>query len=123
MEGTVDLGFLVSRDGNVVNVGVRGGDSSLRTPAIRAIRQWKFRPDAEQGVTTFSRVRAFVRFNADGTSSVELARALAPDDFGDPGNATADSSHVDSNVQVVPRPLSAPQCKSQVPWISTREVN
>jgi TonB family protein len=123
--GTVEIGFVISPEGNVGDYRFReGGDNSLRTLAIHAIRQWRFAPNVVQDATTWSRVRALVRFNADGTTSVDLARAFAKDDFGDPGTKTPDSSQPANSTSIaVPRPPGAPQCGSETPWISIREVN
>jgi hypothetical protein len=73
------------------------------------IRQWKFRPNIVQGEVTSSRVRALVRFNADGTIAVDFAPAILPDNFGDPGTPR-------SAAAAFPRPASSPECKSEQPW-------
>jgi TonB family protein len=75
----------------------------LRPAAMDAIRQWKFRPNVVHGETTWTRVRALVRFNADGTTLVDLAPAILADDFGDPGTPKSTATHS-------PRPASAPEC-------------
>lgn len=58
-----------------------------------------------QGEVTWSRVRALVHFNADGTTAVELAPAILADNFGDPGTPR-------SAAAAFPRPAAAPECKS-----------
>jgi TonB family protein len=123
MAGTVDIGLEISPDGDVVNYHFHDGDFSLRTLAIHAIKQWKFSPNVVQDGVTWSRVRTLVRFNADGTTSVDFARAAAPDDFGDPGNAAGSPQRANSTTVAVPKPESAPQCKGEPSWISNREVN
>jgi TonB family protein len=69
-----------------------------------ALRQWKFRPNVVQGEASWSRVRALVRFNSDGTTAVDLAPAILPDDFGDPGTAKSEATSF-------PRPATSPACK------------
>jgi TonB family protein len=72
---------------------------------MHAIYQWKFRPNVVQGEVTWSRVRALVRFNADGTTGVDLAPAILADNFGDPGTPR-------SAAAAVARPEGSPECKS-----------
>jgi TonB family protein len=103
--GTVDIGLGVSPEGDVgKNSRVLDGPPLLVQSAIDAMRQWKFRPNVVQGEVTWSRVRALVRFNSDGTTAVDLAPAILADNFGDPG--TPKSSAIS-----FPRPPSAPECK------------
>ena len=83
--GTVDIGLGISPKGDVANYRVLDGPPLLVQSAMDAIRQWKFRPNVVQGEVTWSRVRALVRFNADGTTAVDLAPAILTDHFGGPG--------------------------------------
>jgi TonB family protein len=115
--GTVEIGLGISPDGDVANFRVLLGPPLLAQSAIDAIRQWKFRPNEVNGDVTWSRIRALVRFNADGTTAVDLASGLLPDDFGDPGTTrSADAPF--------PRPESSPGCKSVKPWTGaqTKEI-
>ncbi len=66
-------------------------------------------PNVVQGEVTWSRVRALVRFNGDGTTAVDLAPAILADNFGDPGTTR-------SAAKEFPRPASSPECKSVQPW-------
>jgi hypothetical protein len=114
LAGTVDIGVRISPDGDVIGYRLNDGEPSLSALSVDAMRQWKFRPNVVQNLTTFSRVRALVRFDADGATSVELARALTADDFGD---------HATTSPQVitipVPRPPSSPACSSAQPRSAT----
>lgn len=102
--GTVDIGLRVSPEGDVgQNSRVLDGHPLLVQSAMDAMRQWKFRPNVVQGEVTWSRVRALVRFNSDGTTAVDLAPAILADNFGDPG--TPKSAAVS-----FPRPASSPAC-------------
>ena len=101
--GTVDIGLGISPEGDVANYRVLSGHPLLVAPAVDAIRQWKFQPDVVQDEVTWTRVRALVRFNADGTTAVDLARALRADDFGDPGSTS-------SATETLPRPATAAIC-------------
>ena len=101
--GTVDIGLGISPEGDVANYRVLSGHPLLVAPAVDAIRQWKFQPDVVQDEVTWTRVRALVRFNADGTTAVDLARALRADDFGDPGTTS-------SAAETLPRPATAAIC-------------
>ena len=85
--GTVEIGLAISPRG-VVGGGSRvlTGPPPLALAASQAIHQWTFQPDMEQGKPTWSRIRALVRFNADGTTEVALAPAILPDSFGDLGS-------------------------------------
>ena len=105
--GTVDIGLGISPEGDVANTSrVLDGPPLLVSSAMDAIRQWKFRPNIVQGELTWSRVRALVRFNADGTTAVELAPAILADDFGNPGTPRSSAS-------AFPRPASSlVECKS-----------
>ena len=103
--GTVDIGLGVSPEGDVgKNSRVLDGPPLLIPPAMDAMRQWKFRPNVVQGNATWSRVRALVRFNSDGTTAVDLAPAVLADNFGDPGTPK-------SAQESFPRPASSPACK------------
>jgi TonB family protein len=105
MLGTVDIGVGVSPEGDVGNnLRVLDGPPLLVQSAIDAIRQWKFRPNVVQGEVSWSRVRALVRFNTDGTTAVDLAPAILADNFGDPGTPK-------SAAAAFPRPPSSPACK------------
>ena len=104
--GTVDIGLGISPEGEVaIHSRVLDGPALLVPSAMNAINQWKFRPNVVQGEVTWSRVRALVRFNADGTTAVELASAILADNFGDPGTPRSSAS-------AFPRPASSPECKS-----------
>lgn len=107
--GTVDIGLGISPEGEVANYRVLVGHPLLVQPAVDAIRQWKFRPNVVQGEVTWSRVRALIRFNADGTTAVGLAPGILADNFGDPGTPRSAANEF-------PRPVSAPECKSEQPW-------
>jgi hypothetical protein len=61
-----------------------GGAEKVRR-MCRFIRQWQFQPNVVQGKPTWSRMRALVRFSADGTTAVAFAPPLLADSFGDPG--------------------------------------
>lgn len=84
--GTVEIGLGVSPRGDVASARVLTGHPALITPALEAIRKWRFQPNLVQGELTWSRMRALVRFNADGTTAVAFARPLLADSFGDPGD-------------------------------------
>jgi TonB family protein len=104
--GTVDIGLGVSPEGDVgKNSRVLDGPPLLVQSAMDAMRQWKFRPNIVQGGVTWSRVRALVHFNSDGTTAVDLAPAILADNFGDPGTPK-------SAAALLPRPASAPACKA-----------
>ena len=110
--GTVNIGLGVTPQGKVgENFRVLDGHPLLVQSAIDAIREWKFRPNEVQGEETWSRVRALVRFNSDGTTAIDLAPAILADNFGDPGTPK-------SMATAFPRPSSAPVCeaaKAQAP--------
>lgn len=102
--GTVDIGLRVSPEGDVgQNSRVLDGHPLLVQSAMDAMRQWKFRPNVVQGEVTWSRVRALVRFNSDGTTAVDLAPAILADNFGDPGTPKPAAASF-------PRPASSPAC-------------
>jgi TonB family protein len=104
--GTVDIGLGVSPQGDVgKNSRVLDGPPLLVQSAMDAMRQWKFRPNVVQGEVTWSRVRALVRFNSDGTTAVDLAPAILADNFGDPGTPKLAAASF-------PRPASSPSCKT-----------
>src|ERR1700674_5130109 len=107
--GTVDIGLGISPEGDVGNYRVLSGHPLLVAPAVDAIRQWKFQPNVVQVEVTWTRIRALVRFNADGTTSVDLAPGILADNFGDPGTPRSSASEF-------PRPATAPTCKSVQPW-------
>jgi hypothetical protein len=108
--GTVDIGLGISPEGDVgSNSRVLDGPPLLFKSAMDAIRQWKFRPNIVQGEVTWSRVRALVRFNADGTTAVDFATAILADNFGDPGTPR-------SAAATFPRPAGSPECKFVQPW-------
>ena len=111
--GTVAIGLCVSPKGEVANYRVLSGHPLLVNAAASAIHKWQFQPSSGPGAVTCSRVRAIVRFRADGTTSVSLAHAILADDFGDPGlpNVRPVGPMGDSTVPV-PRPASAPECES-----------
>jgi TonB family protein len=103
--GTVDIGLGISPEGDVANHRVLDGKPLLVQSAVDAIHQWKFRPNIVQGQVTWSRVRALVRFNVDGTTAVDLAPGTLADDFGDPGTPK-------STAKEFARPATSPVCKS-----------
>jgi TonB family protein len=107
--GTVDIGLGISPEGDVGNYRVLSGHPLLVAPAVDAIRRWKFQPNVVQGEVTWTRIRALVRFNANGTTSVDLAPGILADNFGDPGTPRSSASEF-------PRPATAPTCKSVQPW-------
>ena len=102
--GTVNIGLGVTPQGDIGNFRVLDGPPLLVQSAIDAIRQWKFRPNEAQGEATWSRVRALVRFDNDGTTTIDLVPAILPDNFGDPGTPK-------SMATASPRPSSSPACK------------
>ena len=106
--GTVDIGLAISVVGDVANYRVLDGQPLLVKAAVDAVRQWKFRPNVVQGEVTGSRVRALVRFNADGTTVVDLAPAILADNFGNPGTPR-------SAAKEFARPANSPECKSLQP--------
>ena len=98
--GTVNIGLSVSPEGDVGrNSRLLDGHPLLAQSAMDALRQWKFRPNVAQGEATWSRVRALVRFNYDGTTAVDLAPAILADNFGDPGTPKSEAVSI-------PRPRS-----------------
>jgi Gram-negative bacterial TonB protein C-terminal len=109
---------------------VLSGHSLLVQSAIDAIRQWKFHPNVVQGQATWSRIRAVVRFNTDGTTAVDLAPAILPDDFGNPGIPATDSAaNTILSSAAMPRPPTAPACinlrqllEAQVEQLEAAEV-
>jgi TonB family protein len=103
--GTVDIGLKISPEGDVgKNSRVLDGHPLLVQSAMDAMREWKFRPNVVQGEVTWSRVRALVRFNSDGTTAVDLVPAILADNFGDPGTPKSAAASF-------PRPASSPACK------------
>jgi len=103
--GTVNIGLAVTPQGDIGNsFRVLDGHPLLVQSAIDAISLWKFQPNEAQGEATWSRVRALVRFNSDGTTAIDLARAILADNFGDPGTPK-------SAATATPRPPSSPVCK------------
>jgi TonB family protein len=105
--GTIDIGLGVSPEGDVdKNSRLLDGPPLLVQSAMDAMRQWKFRPNVVQGEVTWSRVRALVRFNSDGTTAVDLAPAILADNFGDPGTPKSAAASF-------PRPASSPICKPE----------
>ena len=103
--GTVNIGLGITPQGDIGNnFRVLEGPPLLVQSAIDAIREWKFRPNEVQGEVTWSRVRALVRFNGDGTTTIDLAAAILPDNFGDPGTPK-------STATAFPRPSNSPACK------------
>lgn len=103
--GIVNIGLRITPQGDIgENFRVLDGPPLLVQSAIDAIRQWKFRPNEVKGEVTWSRVRALVRFNSDGTTAIDLAPAILADNFGDPGTPK-------SAATAFPRPSSSPACK------------
>ena len=84
--GTVEIGLGVSPNGDVGSARVLMGHPMLITPALEAIRQWRFQPNQVRGEPTWSRMRALVRFRTDGTTAVAFAPPLLADSFGDLGS-------------------------------------
>jgi TonB family protein len=113
--GVVSVGLVISPDGDVTGYRVLNGEPPLQALALDVMSRWKFRPNVLGGVaTTYSRVRTLVHFSANGTTSVDFAQALVPDDLGDRG-----ASEKDSTAAAVPRPLNSPNCSSGLPSTST----
>jgi TonB family protein len=110
--GAVSIGLGISPSGDVANYRVLDGPPLLVQSAVDAIRQWKFQPNEVRGEVTWSRVRAVIRFNDDGTTTVDLSPAILLDNFGDAGTAR-------SAAAAFPRPASASVCKSVQPWTGT----
>ena len=50
LTGTVQLQVVVCADGTVKDVSVLGGHPLLADAAIRAVREWKFRPGPRETV-------------------------------------------------------------------------
>jgi TonB family protein len=84
--GTVEIGLSVSPRGDVYSARVLIGHPMLMTSALEAMRQWRFEPNRVQGVLTWSRMRALVRFRLDGTTAVAFAPPMLADSFGDLGS-------------------------------------
>jgi len=121
--GTVDIGLGISPKGEVANHRVLSGHPLLIPAAVDAIRQWKFQPNMVEGEATWSRVRALARFNADGTTTVDLARAFRADDFGDPDTPMTDPAvAMASTTAAVPRPTAALVCQSAQPLTHPRAI-
>jgi len=99
--GTVEIGLGITPRGDVGNARVLIGHPMLVTPALEAIRQWRFQPNLVLGEATSSRMRALVHFNADGTTAVAFAHPLLADSFGDPG-ARRDEVHEAATPPIVP---------------------
>ena len=108
--GTVSIGVCVSPKGTVENYRVLGGHPSLVNAAVSAINQWKFEPNPSAAAC--SRVRALVRFNPDGSTSVALAHAILADHYGEPGLPNFQQGRPMDDPTVVPRPQSAPECQT-----------
>lgn len=122
MAGTVEVGLIITPEGNVVDYSVRNALSALARLAVHALRQWKFDPKIVQDERAVSRVRAIVVFSTDGTTSVKLARSVQSDDFGDQGIKGDDAPQGGKYVGV-PQPSTGPQCRPEVEWLSVREVD
>jgi hypothetical protein len=86
VSATVAIGLVISPTGDVID-GTRflSGPTLFRDSAMQAVRQWKFRPDSEDGQAALGRVRALIWYKTDGSAEVTLAPAILPDSFGDPG--------------------------------------
>ncbi len=86
VSATVAIGLVISPTGEVID-GTRflSGPTLFRDSAMQAVRQWKFRPDSEDGQAALGRVRALIWYKTDGSAEVALAPAILPDSFGDPG--------------------------------------
>jgi TonB family protein len=111
--GTVDIGLGISPKGEVANHRVRSGPAFLIPAAVDAILEWKFQPNIVNGEATWSRTRALARFNEDGTTTIDLARAFRADDFGDPGTPVAEPAEaMVSSTAAVTRPEAVMVCKS-----------
>jgi hypothetical protein len=82
---TVEAGLVISTSGDVIEgTRILRGPTVFRNSAMQAVRQWKFKPDLEDGPLTW-RVRAIIRYRADMSIEVALAPAILPDSFGDRG--------------------------------------
>ncbi|NDQ56759.1 MAG: hypothetical protein GZ088_06760 [Acidipila sp.] len=115
--GTVDIALGISPEGEIANHRVLTGPPLLVQAAIGAILQWKFLPDQlSKPAGAWSRVRALVRFNADGTTVIDLTAAILADDFGDPGIPDFRNSEPRTITKAIARPTSSPACKSEQPW-------
>lgn len=84
--GTVEVGLAVSPTGEVYSARILMGHPLLATSALEAMRQWRFEPNQVQGVFTWSRMRALVRFLPDGTTAVAFGPPILADSFGDLGS-------------------------------------
>jgi Gram-negative bacterial TonB protein C-terminal len=86
VSATVAIGLVISPTGEVID-GTRflSGPTLFRDSAMQAVRQWKFRPNSEDGQPALARVRALIWYKADGSAEVALAPPVLPDSFGDPG--------------------------------------
>ena len=64
MDGWVDLQFMVMTDGSVGDVSVVGADPAgvFETPAMDAVRKWKYQPILRDGKPINQRARVRVRF-------------------------------------------------------------
>ena len=84
--GTVEIGLVISADGNVTE-GTRflSGPTLFRASALQAVFKWKFKLDANDAQPALGRVRALLRYKADSSTEVALAPAILPDAFGDRG--------------------------------------
>ena len=61
VEGNVELGVLVSRQGTVQSTQVMEGNGLLRAAAEAAVRQWRFRPFLLNGEPAAIRTTVLVR--------------------------------------------------------------
>jgi protein TonB len=64
LSGWVDVQFLVLSDGSVSDVSVVGADPAgvFETPAMDAVRKWKYQPVMRDGKPINQRARVRVRF-------------------------------------------------------------
>ena len=65
LEGSVQVVFLVDRDGKVVGPKVeKSTNPSFDRPAIEAVRQWKFEPGTRNGEKVAFKMRVPITFSA-----------------------------------------------------------
>jgi protein TonB len=69
IEGVVEVAFVVTADGKVENARVEGSSHpAFETPALNAVRKWKFEPGVRAGQRVPRKVRITIRFPSSGAS-------------------------------------------------------
>lgn len=64
--GSVTVEFVVDRDGNVASArAVEASHTAFESPAVNAVRRWKFRPGKKDGRVVNTRVRQVINFNME----------------------------------------------------------